>query len=44
MIGSKYEPGRPLNVAIEDLVQAKDYVAGFTDSRARGLYSELFRG
>jgi dGTPase len=44
MIGSKYEPGRPLNVAIEDLVQAKDYVAGFTDSRARGLYSELFWG
>ena len=44
MIGSKYEPGRPLKVAIEDLVQAKDYVAGFTDSRARALYSELFRG
>lgn len=44
MIGSKYDPGRPLNVAIEDLVQAKDYVAGFTDSRARRLYSELFRG
>jgi dGTP triphosphohydrolase len=43
MIGSKYEPGRPLKVAIEDLVQAKDYVAGFTDPRARALHSELFR-
>ena len=44
MIGSKHEPGRSLTVKVDDLVQAKDYVAGFTDSRARGLYSELFRG
>jgi dGTPase len=43
MIGRQYEPGRSLKVAIEDLVQAKDYVAGFTDSRARVLHSELFR-
>jgi dGTPase len=43
MIDFKHEPGRPIDVAIEDLVQAKDYVAGFTDSRARTLHSELFR-
>ena len=43
MIGSKYEPHRPLTVPIEDLVQAKDYVAGFTDSRARALHAEIFR-
>jgi dGTPase len=42
MIGSRYERGRRLNVEIEDLVQAKDYVAGFTDSRARVLHSGLF--
>ena len=29
--------------SVEDLVQAKDFVAGFTDSRARTLHSELFR-
>lgn len=44
MIGSKYEPGRKLSVATEDLIQAKDYVAGFTDSRARTLHAEVFRG
>ena len=43
MIGSKYEPGRPVNVPIEEIVQAKDYVAGLTDSRARALHTELFR-
>jgi dGTPase len=43
MIDFKHAAGRPITVSIEDLVQAKDYVAGFTDSRARALHSELFR-
>jgi dGTPase len=43
MIDFKHEPGRPIKVAVEELVQAKDFVAGFTDSRARTQHSELFR-
>jgi hypothetical protein len=34
--------GQPANVAVEDLVQAKDFVATLTDSRASLLHSELF--
>ena len=43
MIDFKHEPGRPVNVKVENLVQAKDFVAGFTDSRARTVHSELFK-
>jgi dGTP triphosphohydrolase len=42
MIGVKREPGRPVKVIVDDLVQAKDFVAGLTDSRARLLHAELF--
>lgn len=42
LIGFKYEPGKPLSVPIEHIVQAKDFVAGLTDSRARSLHLELF--
>ena len=43
MIGFNHDRGRPVKVPIEDLVQAKDFVAGLTDSRALTLHSELFR-
>lgn len=42
LIGFKRVPGQPVEVAIEDLVQAKDFVAGLTDSRARALHAEIF--
>lgn len=44
MIGIKHRAGQPANVAVEDLVQAKDFVATLTDSRASSLHSELFEG
>jgi dGTPase len=43
LIDFKHDPRRPVRVAVEDLVQAKDFVAGFTDSRARTLHAELLR-
>jgi hypothetical protein len=42
MIDVKHQAGRPVDVAVEDLVQAKDFVASLTDSRARSLHLELF--
>jgi dGTPase len=41
-IGIKHEQGRPVRVPVEEMIQAKDYVAALTDSRARALHSELF--
>jgi dGTPase len=43
MIDFKCEPGKAVKVATDDVVQAKDFVAAFTDSRARKLHSELFK-
>jgi dGTPase len=42
MIGVKHQAGQPANIPVEDLVQAKDFVATLTDSRASSLHSELF--
>jgi dGTPase len=42
LIGVKHEPGQSVEVKIEQVVAAKDFVAGLTDSRARRLHSELF--
>jgi dGTPase len=42
MIGVRHQAGQPANVDVEDLVQAKDFVATLTDSRASSLHSELF--
>jgi len=42
LIDVKYEPGRPLHVPLRELIQAKDFVAGMTDGRARALHAELF--
>lgn len=41
LIGFRHLRGQPVEVAIEDLVQAKDFVAGLTDSRARALHAEI---
>ena len=42
LIGFKYEPGHPIEIGVEQLVAAKDFVAGLTDSRARHLHAKLF--
>jgi dGTPase len=42
MIGVKHQAGQPVKVAVDDLVQAKDFVASLTDSRASSLHLELF--
>jgi dGTPase len=42
MIGVKHQAGQSANVAVDDLVQAKDFVASLTDSRASSLHVELF--
>lgn len=41
-IGTEHQPGKPITLAVEDMVQAKDFVAGLPDSRARSLHAELF--
>jgi dGTPase len=38
------DPGRPLHIPVENLVQAKDFVAALTDSRASALHHELLGG
>jgi dGTPase len=43
LIDFKYEPGRSIEIDVEQLVRAKDFVAGLTDSRARRLHKELFQ-
>jgi dGTPase len=42
MIGVKHQAGQPVTVVVDDLVQAKDFVASLTDSRASSLHLELF--
>ena len=42
MIGIKHHAGQPVEVAVDDLVQAKDFVASLTDTRAASLHLELF--
>jgi dGTPase len=40
-IGFKYDPAA--TIPIEQVIRAKDFVAGLTDSRARALHSQLLR-
>jgi dGTPase len=42
LIGFRREPGQPVKVSTEVVVQAKDFVAAITDSRARVLHTEIF--
>lgn len=44
LIGSKHSAKKALEIPVEDLVMAKDFVAGLTDSRARKLHLELLGG
>lgn len=41
LIDFKFDPGQPLEVPVRELIQAKDFVAGLTDARARSLHEEL---
>lgn len=41
IIGRKREPGDAYRVQTSDLIQAKDYVAGMTDHRAKRIHAEL---
>lgn len=41
LIDFKFDPGQPLEVPVRGLIQAKDFVAGLTDARARSLHDEL---
>jgi dGTPase len=44
LIGSKHSTKKSLEIPVEDVVMAKDFVAGLTDSRARRLHLELLGG
>lgn len=41
LIGSKHNARKPLEIPIEQLIMAKDFVVGLADSRARKLHLEL---
>jgi dGTPase len=42
LVGSTVEPGKDIEIPVDDLVMAKDYVASLSDSRARKLHSDIF--
>lgn len=42
IIGLKRSAGEALKVPVGQLIQAKDYVAGLSDFRARALHNEIF--
>jgi dGTPase len=44
LIGSKHIANKALEIPVDQLVMAKDFVAGLTDSRARNLHRELLGG
>lgn len=44
LIGFKHSANKSFEIPVEDLVMAKDFVAGLTDSRARKLHLELLGG
>jgi hypothetical protein len=44
MIGKKYDLAKEITVNTEQLVIAKDYVAAFSDSRARLFHKQIVEG
>jgi|GEM_PF-4171713 len=44
MIGTNVKLGEDAAVKTENLVMAKDYVAAFTDSRARAMHRQVLEG
>lgn len=44
LVGGSHKPGTVATVDVPNLVMAKDYVAGLTDSRARAFYGQLMNG
>lgn len=43
LVGSAIEPDEDIEIPVDDLVMAKDYVASLSDSRARKLHSDIFK-
>jgi dGTPase len=44
LIGAKFQPGQPARIRTAELIMAKDYVAGLTDSRASAFYEQVVSG